>query len=98
MSEKCVGRPVDARASRGEARTPASPDPTTTPATTPAATTPPAAAPAPVTTTATRPKTVTAAPAPVAPAAGCSAYSGNRLVACNLLGSFGFSTGEMAAL
>jgi hypothetical protein len=31
-------------------------------------------------------------------AAGCSAYSGNRLVACNLLPSFGFSTGEMAAL
>lgn len=92
---------TDDRASRGEART-ASADPTTPAATTPPATTPPAstAPPAPTTTT-TRPKTTTAAPAPAAPAplaAGCSAYSGNRLVACNLLPSFGFSTGEMAAL
>jgi hypothetical protein len=89
---------TDDRASRGEARTPASTDPTTAAPTTPPATTPPAPH-APTTTT--RPKTTTAAPAPaapIAPAAGCSAYSGNRLVACNLLGSFGFSTGEMAAL
>jgi cytoskeletal protein RodZ len=89
---------TDDRASRGEARTAASPDPTTPAATTPPATTPPPTAP---TTTTTRPKTTTAAPAPAAPvvpAVGCGAYSGNRLVACNLLGSFGFSTGEMAAL
>jgi hypothetical protein len=89
---------TDDRASRGEARTPASPDPTTAAPTTPPAapTTPPAPA-----TTTIRPKTITAAPAPAAPAplaAGCSGYSGNRLVACNILPSFGFSTAEMAAL
>jgi colicin import membrane protein len=91
---------TDDRASRDEARTAASPDPTTPAPTTPAA--PPApSTPAAPTTTTTRPKATTAAPAPAPPAplaAGCSAYSGNRLVACNLLPSFGFSTGEMASL
>jgi hypothetical protein len=48
-------------------------------------------------------KTTTAAPkkvaaAPPAPAAGCSSYSGNQLIACNLLPTFGFATSEMAAL
>jgi hypothetical protein len=88
------------RASRSEVRPTVSPTPeATSPAATPTATTAPAAPP--TTTTRTAPRTTTAATAPAPPAvasAGCSAYSGNRLVACNLLPSFGFSTGEMAAL
>jgi hypothetical protein len=89
------------RASRSEVRpTEASPE-ATSPAATPTATTAPAPPPPATTTTRTAPRTTAAAPAPAppaVPAAGCSAYSGNRLVACNLLPSFGFSTGEMAAL
>jgi hypothetical protein len=41
--------------------------------------------------------TQTAKPAPAIPA-GCSSYSGNQLIACQLLPSFGFSTSEMSAL
>jgi hypothetical protein len=45
------------------------------------------------------PVTPATPPAPPAPlAAGCSHYTGNQLVACDLLPSFGFSTGEMPAL
>jgi hypothetical protein len=87
------------RASRDLARPTAtdSPAPTTV-APTPAPTTPPASPPVAPTTEAAPQTTAPKPVAPVAPAAGCSAYSGNRLVACNLLPSFGFSVGEMAAL
>jgi hypothetical protein len=105
---------TDERASRDLARAPASltPTPITTadavlsPATTPTAppTTPPAPAvtttPTPVATQApaeTKPtlKTTTAASAA---ASGCSSYTGNRLIACNLLPSFGFATSQMSSL
>jgi colicin import membrane protein len=70
----------------------------TSEAPTPAPTTPPAPAPVASTTKAAPATTAPRPVAPVAPAAGCSAYSGNRLVACNMLPSFGFSVAEMAAL
>jgi hypothetical protein len=102
---------TDDRASRDLARATASltPTPTTTveialyPEATPTAapTTPPAPAvtttPAPAATrapAATKPtlKTTTVA------AAGCSSYTGNRLIACKLLPSFGFATSQMSSL
>jgi hypothetical protein len=42
------------------------------------------------------PTTPVAPPPPLA--AGCSSYTGNQLIACDLLPSFGFSTGEMPSL
>lgn len=72
---------------------PASAPPTAEPAPTVVATTAPTTAPAPATKKAT-PK----AAAPPVASAGCSGYAGNRLVACNLLPSFGFDTSEMSAL
>jgi hypothetical protein len=78
-----LARPA-ATGSSAATSAPATPSPTTTP---PAAVAP---------TTKAAPRTT--APAPGVPAAGCSAYSGNRLVACDMLPSFGFSTAEMAAL
>ncbi len=82
---------VDQRANRGEAR----PTGTTAATPTPAATTPaPAATPA-AKATRTAPK---ATATRKATASGCSGYSGVKLTACNLLPSFGFATGEMAAL
>jgi hypothetical protein len=99
---------VDPRANRDLARTAPSTSPTT-PATSPSAKTAtarPAPKAAPTTAQVRRPapanttvKPVAPKPvAPVAPAGGCSGYSGNELVACNLLPSFGFSTSEMWAL
>ncbi len=94
---------VDDRANRDFSR------PTTTAVATPtsAATatpkpTPTKAKPAPVVTT-TKPATQAPKPKPKATtaapkAAGCKGYSGVKLTACNLLPSFGFSTGEMSAL
>jgi hypothetical protein len=87
----------DDRASRDEVRL--NPTATSTAAPTPTPSTAPpipaASAPAVVTTA---PKVKAAVPAPPVVAAGCSGYSGNRLVACNLLPSFGFATSEMTAL
>jgi hypothetical protein len=95
---------VDQRANRDLVRPTAPLTPTTSPtrtATKPPATTTPPKAPAPVVqpTTPTRvaAPTRTATTKPV-PAAGCSAYHGVQLTACNLLPSFGFSTSEMSAL
>jgi hypothetical protein len=96
---------TDPRANRDLARTTPSPTPTTA-APSPSAVTattppPPKAAPTTAQVQQAAPKQTTAkpaAPAPVAPAAGCSGYSGNQLVACNLLPTFGFSTSEMSAL
>jgi hypothetical protein len=96
---------VDQRANRDLARPTAPVTPTASPtpaATKPPATTAPPKAPAPVvkpttpTRAATPRKTVTTKPA--VPSAGCSAYHGVQLTACNLLPSFGFSTSEMSAL
>jgi hypothetical protein len=96
---------VDERANRDLARPTPPSTPTTSPTRaatpTPPATTTPAKPPAPVvkpttpTRAATPKKTATK---PAVPAAGCSAYHGVQLTACNLLPSFGFATSEMAAL
>jgi hypothetical protein len=74
------------------------PSATSSPAATPtvAPTTPPPA-PKPTPTPAPKKTTPTKAVA-AAPAAGCASYTGNQLIACNLLPSFGFATSEMAAL
>ena len=92
---------TDERASRGETRATATATPlvamgtppTTTPIPGPLVTTP---APAATTTATATAKATKAAPAPVA--AGCSGYTGNRLIACNLLPTFGFATSQMSAL
>lgn len=86
------------RASRGGARTTASPSPAPSP--TPVASTP--AAPAtPRTTSAaprrTAPQTTAATPSAPVPA-DCAAYTGNRRTGCLLLPTFGFSLREMPAL
>ena len=87
------------RASRDLARPTATDSPApTSAAPAPGPTTPPAPPPVAATTKAAPTTTAPRPVAPVVPAAGCSAYTGNRLVACNMLGSFGFSVGEMAAL
>jgi hypothetical protein len=109
-----VTRADDQRASRNQVRAtvtptvtesavPAEPVPTTTaPAETTTAptptTAPTSAAPRTTAPKAAAPRTSApkASAAPVA--AGCSAYSGNRLTACDILPSFGFSTSEMSAL
>jgi hypothetical protein len=69
------------------------PTPTAVPTTPPApgVTAPPVAA-----TKRATPKPTTAPPA--VPSAGCSGYSGNRLIACNLLPSFGFAASQMSSL
>jgi len=56
---------------------------------------------APKTTQPVAPKTTQATPKQTTKAAtpaGCGSYSGNQLIACQLLPSFGFSTSEMSAL
>jgi hypothetical protein len=61
---------------------------------------PPSPSPSPVPTTPSpspprpSPKPTTKAAVP----AGCGQYTGNQLIACQLLPSFGFATGEMSAL
>jgi hypothetical protein len=108
-----VTRADDQRASRNDVRATvtltatesavaAAPVPVPTMTALPQTSAPPTAAPTTAPTT-TAPKTTaprTSAPkASAAPvAAGCSAYSGNRLTACAMLPSFGFSTSEMSAL
>jgi hypothetical protein len=77
---------------------PDSPSPLSTTASlspSPASASPTASAPAPrpsATQPAPKPSTLQALPA------GCGQYSGNQLIACQLLPSFGFSTSEMSAL
>jgi hypothetical protein len=61
---------------------------------TPSASASPSRAAAPATT-----RAVTRSPTPkLATPAGCAQYSGNQMIACQLLPSFGFSTSEMSAL
>jgi hypothetical protein len=74
----------------------ASPSPvpsTASPSPTAASPSPTRAAPPP-----TRKATPTRAATKAATPSGCTQYSGNQLVACQLLPSFGFSTSEMSAL
>ena len=97
--QPALTRSADQRANRSEVRPTVLP---TTDAPTPVPTTPP---PAPATAVPTT-KTPTRAPTPtkkapqppVVPSVGCTAYTGNKLVACNILPEFGYSTGEMSAL
>lgn len=85
VSEAVYDRATD-RAARGDARLePGTPAPSPSLAAAPSTPAAPAAKPSPRAT-----KTTTAP--------GCGSYSGNRRTACNLLGSFGFSTGQMSAL
>jgi len=94
-----TGVRTDERASRGETRAAVTASASTAPtaAATPSATPAPAATPAP-TKAPTKTPARTTAPKPTSTAAGCSTYSGNRLIACNMLPSFGFSTSQMPSL
>jgi hypothetical protein len=67
----------------------------------------PSVSPSPAASASPSPTPSAAAPSPSRPApattkpavpAGCSQYSGNQLIACQLLPSYGFATSEMAAL
>jgi hypothetical protein len=86
---------TDRRVSRDLARSdPSSPSPTassTSPSPSTASPTPPAPRPSP-TQPAAKPSTPAAVPA------GCGQYSGNQLIACQLLPSFGFATSQMSSL
>ena len=87
---------TDERASRGKPRTVPSATPTPSVAPKPVSPSPAKAA-----TTATRRASPTATRSTAKPApapAGCGSYSGNRLTACRLLSSYGFSTRQMPAL
>jgi hypothetical protein len=81
------------RVSRDLARSAASSAPASPSASAPPSPVAPAAAPSPSPTRpAPKPSTKPAVPV------GCGQYSGNQLIACQLLPSFGFTTGEMSAL
>ncbi len=84
------------RASRDDPRTESpSASPSASPSPSPSSASP---SPSPSTASPTPKRTTqTAKPVPAIPA-GCSSYSGNQLIACQLLPSFGFSTSEMSAL
>lgn len=86
---------MDPRANRGEVRA----TPSSTPSATPSAAPTTPAAPKPPATTAlkpspTRTRATTSEPVPTS----CTRYTGVQRTACSLLPTFGFSTGEMAAL
>jgi len=96
-----AGVRTDERASRGQTRATvtasasatAAPSAAATPSATPAPTATPGPKKAP-----TKAPTGTTAPRPTSAAAGCSTYSGNQLIACNMLPSFGFATSQMPSL
>lgn len=80
----------DDRASRGEQRA--------TPTTTPSVTTTPTPSATPSATRTPTKAPTTKATAKIAIPASCSAYTGNRAIACALLPSYGFSLSQMPAL
>src|SRR5262249_27873967 len=87
------------RASRDFPRTDSpSPSPSASPSPSPSPSASPSPSPSSPSPSPTPKRTTQAAqPTPAIPA-GCSSYSGNQLIACQLLPSFGFSTSEMSAL